>query len=109
MGNKEVITNEEVLQKKDKIKTTKHRYDPCEQVYVAEFRNVRENKGYTKIENQYKFVPTEEKIEKVIITIESGSKVIRYKMKNKAGSLFDEEDVCATYKDAVKLCDERNK
>lgn len=103
------MENEENIQKKDKMKTTKHRYDPGETVYVAEFKNVRENVGYTKIENQYKFVPTEEQIEKVIITVESGVKVIRYKMKNKAGSLFDEEDVCNTMEDAAKLCEIRNK
>ena len=88
---------------------TEHKFDPEETVYVAEFKNNRDNVGYTKIENQYRFTPIKAVIERVIITIESGVKVVRYKIRGKAGSLYDEEDVCRTEEEAVLLCEEKNK
>jgi len=93
----------------NEFKTTKHKFDPEDSVWVADFRNVRDNAGYTKIENQYRFAPIEAVVEKVIITMESGIKTIHYKLKNKAGSMYDEEDVCLTYEEAIKICEERNK
>ena len=88
---------------------TEHKFDPDEAVFVAEFKNNRDNVGYTKIENQYRFTPLKAVIERVIITMESGSKVVRYKLKGKAGSLYDEEDVCRTEEEAKLLCEEKNK
>lgn len=93
----------------NELKVTNHRFDPEDKVWVAEFRNVRDNAGFTKIENQFRFAPLEAVIEKVIITMESGVKTVRYKLKNKAGSMYDEEDVCVTYDEVVELCDARNK
>lgn len=93
----------------NEMKTTNHKFDPEDKVWVSEFKNIRDNAGFTKIENQFRFAPTEAEIEKVIITVESGVKVVRYKLKGKTGSMFDEEDVCLTYEEAVQLCNSRNK
>ena len=88
---------------------TEHRYDPEEEVFVAEFKQNRDSTGFTKIENQFRFTPVKAIIERVVITIESGKKVVRYKIRGKAASLFDEEDVCRTEEEARLLCEEKNK
>lgn len=100
---------EKIKPKTYECKETKHRFDPADKVFVADFRNVRDDKGYVKIQNQYRFAPLEGEIEKVIITRESDEKIVQYKLKNKAGSLYDEEDVCATYEEAEELCKEKNR
>lgn len=94
----------------NKIKhQTAHNFEPDDVVYVAEFKNVRETMGYTRLENQFKFVPVSGEIEKIFITKESGVKCVRYKLKNKAGSMFDEEDVCSTIDECIELCDLKNR
>lgn len=112
LEDKEIAHIEEPKKLKAKprdMKETKHRFDPGDPVFVADFRNIRDNAGYTKIENQFRFAPLQGEIERVIITRESGVKVVQYKLKNKAGSLYDEEDVCATLDEAETICKEKNR
>ena len=108
---------ENKVEEKNKVNTvassnkhrTEHRFDPEEEVFVAEYRQNRDSQGYTKIENQFRFTPLKAVVDRVIITSESGKKTVRYKMRGKAASLFDEDDVCKTEEEAIKLCEERNK
>lgn len=86
---------------------TEHLFAPNDRVFVAEFGQKRESDGFSKLINSYKFYPREGEIERVILT-ENPIKV-QYKLKNRAGSLFDEEDVCFTEEDAQKLCDLKNR
>lgn len=86
---------------------TGHKFAPNEKVYVAEFCKVRDTQGFTKLVNSFRFYPQEGIIERVILT-ETPIKV-QYKLKNKAGSLFDEEDVCHTIEEAQKLCEYKNR
>lgn len=82
---------------------TKHNFAAGEEVYVAEFRQVRDSNGYTMVVNNFRFVPMKGEIERVILTDK-----VQYKLKGKAGSLYDEEDVCFTEKEAQTLCDKKN-
>lgn len=92
---------------KHKPHKTEHLFAPNDHVFVAEFGQKRESDGFSKLINSYKFYPREGEIERVILT-ENPIKV-QYKLKNRAGSLFDEEDVCFTEEDAQKLCDLKNR
>lgn len=112
LEDKEVETIEEPKKLETKtfeMKETKHRFDPDDKVFVSDFRNMRDDKGYTKIANQFRFAPLEGEIERVVITKVGDTKIIQYKLKNKAGSLYDEEDVCATVEEAEELCKEKNR
>lgn len=87
--------------------TTEHKFAPNDHVFVAEFGQKRDSEGFTRLVNSYKFYPREGEIERVILT-EHPIKV-QYKLKNRAGSLFDEEDVCYTEEDAKRLCEYKNR
>lgn len=92
---------------KYKTHKTEHKFAPNEKVYVAEFGQKRDSEGFTKLVNSYKFYPRAGEIERVILT-EDPIKV-QYKLKNRAGSLFDEEDVCHTEEEAQRLCEYKNR
>ena len=83
---------------------TLHRYAVGEKVWVASFEKNRDSNGYTRIVNSFRFTPVEGEIERIVITDK-----VRYKLKNKAGSNYDEEDVCDSYEDAMELCNFKNK
>lgn len=83
---------------------TVHKFAPNEKVFVADFCQNRDTQGYTKIVNSFRFSPKAGEIERVIITDK-----VQYKLKNRAGSLFDEEDVCHTEEEAEKLCEIKNR
>ena len=92
---------------KYKTHKTEHKFAPNDKVYVAEFGQKRDSEGFTKLVNSYKFYPRAGEIERVILT-EDPIKV-QYKLKNRAGSLFDEEDVCHTEEEAQRLCEYKNR
>lgn len=99
-------TNDGVIINYKKYKT-EHKFAPNDKVFVAEFGQKRDSEGYTKLINSYKFYPRQGEIERVILT-EDPIKV-QYKLKNRAGSLFDEEDVCHTEEEAERLCEIKNR
>ena len=97
------VVEEPVKKVKHTPHVTKHNFATGEEVYVAEFTQVRDSDGFTMVINNYRFVPTKGVIDKVIITDK-----VQYKLKGKAGSLYDEEDVCYDIEEAEKLCRNKN-
>lgn len=85
------------------VLTTNHNYAPGDKVWVAKFDKERDSKGFSKLINSYRFIPTQGEIERIIITDK-----VRYKLKNVAGSNIDEEDVCWTEKECMTLCAKKN-
>lgn len=95
---------EEEIEETRKPYKTEHKFAMGDRVWVCDFSNKRGNGKFSQVVNEYQFNPKEGEIERVIITDR-----IQYKLKNKSGSLYDEEDVCYTEKQAMKLCDKKNR
>lgn len=85
------------------INITKHKFKMNDNVWVPEFSNTRRSGDFAQVVNSFQFNPRNGDVERVMITDK-----IQYKIKGKAGSLYDEEDVCWTEEEVKALCDKKN-
>lgn len=75
---------------------------PGHEVWIAEWCNERENKGFTSIVDSYKYRPRKKTIIEVIISVEK----ILYKMNDK--TKFESSYVFHTYEEAERACNLKN-
>lgn len=99
---KEKKEKKDVVEKKEPH-ITLHNYTVGDEVWVASFEKSRDSSGYTRIVNSYRFMPVKGVVERIVITDK-----VRYKLVHKAGSNYDEEDVCSTYEEALALSNKKN-